>query len=62
VVSLQCHGFRLSKQEDYFQVIFDNFVASFIFKAAETVAKIGFSLKQNHHYKFLPIQAFDNTP
>ena len=40
-----CHGFRLSKWDDYFQVTFE--VTRIFFEAA--VAKIGLSLKPNHH-------------
>jgi len=40
-----CHGFRLTKQDDYFESILTTFILSIILK----VVQIGSSLKLNNH-------------
>lgn len=52
-----CHGFRLTKKEDYFWVAFATHEASIIFKA------IGYwlSLKPNHDNKVLFVQICERS-
>ena len=48
-----CHGFRLTKQEDYFRVNFDHFRSKLcFFRQLGQVASIGLSVKPNHHLQF----------
>ena len=47
-----CHGFRWTNCDDNFWVNFDHFWSEYhFFEAAGAVAKIGLSLKSNHHWQ-----------
>ena len=47
-----CQVFILTKRDDYFWVDFDHFWRAPFLEAAGAVAKIGLSLKPNHHVQF----------
>ena len=46
-----CHGFRLTKLEDYFESPLTTFEAIVTFEAARAVVEFDSSLKPNHHIK-----------
>ena len=52
IVQTLCHGFMLSKWNDYFRVTFDHFWSKWQFlRQYEAIVKIGLSLKLNHYYQ-----------
>ncbi len=48
-VSRECHGFRRTKKDNYFELLLAIFEEFVIFEAAGAVSKIGPGLKSNHH-------------